>query len=121
MKLLIVDDSSMMRMTIEEHLNDYDLEIVGTAGNGKEAVQMVVDLNPDVVTLDITMPEMDGLECLDEIMKINPDLRVMVITALSDKLTGLKALKKGAREYLYKPVTHEELKEGFDLLLGRKQ
>ena len=55
------------------------------------------------------MPEMDGLECLDEKMKINPTVKVMEITALSDKLTGLKALKKGAREYLYKPVTPNEL------------
>ncbi|MGB3466947.1 MAG: response regulator [Cyclobacteriaceae bacterium] len=120
MKLLIVDDSSMMRMTIEQHLADYDLEIVGTAGNGKEALEILQEHKPDVITLDITMPEMDGLECLDEIMKLDQDVKVMVITALSDKLTGLKALKKGAREYLYKPVTPKELKEGFDLLLDRK-
>ncbi len=119
MKLLIVDDSSMMRMTIEEHLKNYDIEIVGTASNGKEAIEQVTAKKPDAVTLDITMPEMDGLECLEEIMKISPDLKVMVITALSDKLTGLKALKKGAREYLYKPVTPDELMKGFDLLFNR--
>ncbi|MEQ9301776.1 MAG: response regulator [Cyclobacteriaceae bacterium] len=119
MKLLIVDDSSMMRMTIEEHLKGYDIEIVGTAENGIEAIEQVKLKKPDAVTLDITMPEMDGLECLEQIMKISPDLKVMVITALSDKLTGLKALKKGAREYLYKPVTPEELMKGFDLLFNR--
>ncbi|MBV6644881.1 MAG: response regulator [Cyclobacteriaceae bacterium] len=119
-KLLIVDDSSMMRQTIEQNLGDYELEIVGTAGNGKEALEMVQDKKPDVVTLDITMPEMDGLDCLEKMMKIAPETRVMIITALSDKLTGLEALKKGAREYLYKPVTHEDLREGFDLLLNKK-
>lgn len=117
-RLLIVDDSVMMRTTIEQHLSDYALEIVGQAGNGKEAVELVKSKQPDVITLDITMPEMDGLECLDEIMAIAPSTKVMVITALSNKLTGLKALKKGAREYLFKPVTPEELKKSFDLLLN---
>ncbi|MFY0605889.1 MAG: response regulator [Cyclobacteriaceae bacterium] len=119
MKLMIVDDSSMMRTTIEQHLRDYDLEIVGSAENGKRAIELLKEKKPDVVTLDITMPEMDGLECLDELMAIAPNTKVMVITALSDKLTGLLALKKGAREFLYKPVTPEELKRGFDLLLNR--
>ena len=119
MKLVIVDDSSMMRMTIEKHLKDYDIEIVGTAANGRDALEQVKIKKPDAVTLDITMPEMDGLECLDKLLKISPNLKVMIITALSDKLTGLKALKKGAREYLYKPVTAEDLKKGFDLLLNR--
>ena len=119
MKLVIIDDSSMMRMTIEKHLRDYDIQIVGTAANGVQAIEQVRTKKPDAVTLDITMPEMDGLECLENIMKISPNTKVMVITALSDKLTGLKALKKGAREYLYKPVTPEELRKGFDLLLNR--
>ena len=119
MKLVIVDDSAMMRTTIENQLSDYDIEIVGTAENGSAALQVIKDKKPDAVTLDITMPEMDGLECLDNIMEIAPETKVMVITALSDKLTGLRALKKGAREYLYKPVKAEDLKKGFDLLLSR--
>ncbi|WP_258104643.1 response regulator [Marinoscillum sp. MHG1-6] len=119
MKLLIVDDSSMMRTTIENHLQNYDLQIVGKASNGEEALQMVIDKKPDVVTLDITMPKMDGIQCLEEIMAVAPQTKVMIITALSDKYTGLEALKKGAREYLYKPVTPEDLKEGFDSLLNR--
>lgn len=120
MKLLIVDDSSMMRTTIENHLSNYGLEIVGRAGNGEEALEMVVALQPDIVTLDITMPKMDGIECLTKIMAIAPQTHVMVITALSDKYTGLQALKLGAREYLHKPVTPEDLKEGFDALLKKK-
>ncbi|WP_109831966.1 response regulator [Reichenbachiella versicolor] len=118
MKLLIVDDSSMMRTTIESHLNNFGFEIVGHAGNGREALELVTAKRPDFVTLDITMPEMDGIECLEEIMKIAPDTKVMIITALSDKYTGLEALKKGAREFLYKPVTPEQLKEGFDSMIS---
>ena len=119
MKLLIVDDSSVMRRTIEKNLNNYDLEIIGQAANGVEAVQMVMDKKPDVVTLDITMPEMDGIACLEEIMRINPETKVMIITALADKLTGLTALDKGARGFMYKPVNAEDLARAFDKLLKR--
>ncbi len=119
MKLLIVDDSSIMRRTIEKNLVDYDLQIVGTAANGVEALEMVKLKKPDVITLDITMPQMDGLTCLENIMQIHPEAKVMIITALSDKLTGLLALDKGARGFMYKPVNPEDLKKAFDKLLDR--
>ncbi len=118
-RLLIVDDSSVMRRTIEKNLGDYNLEIIGTASNGKDALEMVKERKPDVVTLDITMPEMDGIECLTNIMKIRPETKVMIITALSDKLTGLKALDIGARGFLYKPVNGDDLKKAFDKLLKK--
>jgi len=118
-RLLIVDDSSVMRRTIEKNLADYDLEIIGQAANGLEAVQMVKSKKPEVVTLDITMPEMDGIACLEEIMKINPETKVMIITALADKLTGLIALDKGARGFMYKPVNADDLAKAFDKLLRR--
>lgn len=118
-RLLIVDDSSVMRRTIEKNLAEYDLEIIGQAANGHEAVAIVKQEKPDVVTLDITMPEMDGIACLEEIMKINPSTKVMIITALSDKLTGLIALDKGARGFLYKPVSAQDLEKSFDKLLKR--
>jgi two-component system chemotaxis response regulator CheY len=118
MKLLIVDDSSIMRRTIEKYLTNYPLEIIGMAGNGVEALEMVKEKKPDAVTLDITMPEMDGLTCLENIMEIAPDTNVIVITALSDKMTGLQALKKGAAAYLFKPVSEEDIREAFDDLLN---
>lgn len=119
MKLLIVDDSSVMRRTIEKNLNNYNLEIIGTASSGEEALELVKEKEPDVVTLDITMPGMDGIECLENIMATRPQTKVMIITALSDKLTGLKALDIGARGFLYKPVNSEDLKKAFDKLLKR--
>lgn len=118
-RLLIVDDSSVMRRTIEKNLANYDLEIVGQASNGKEAVEMVKIHRPDVITLDITMPEMDGIACLEQVMKIHPEAKVMIITALSDKLTGLTALDRGARGFMYKPVNSEDLTRAFDKLLKR--
>ena len=120
MRLLIVDDSSVMRRTIEKNLNEYDLEIIGMASNGSDALEIVEQEKPDVITLDITMPEMDGITCLESIMKIHPEAKVMIITALSDKLTGLIALDKGARGFLYKPVNAKDLEKAFDKLLKRK-
>ncbi len=119
-KLLIVDDSSIMRRTIERNLGHYNLEIVGTAATGVEALELVKEKKPDIITLDITMPEMDGITCLVEIMKIHPQAKVMIITALSDKLTGLQALDKGARGFLYKPVNSMALSKAFDKLLKHK-
>tara|TARA_Y100001972_G_C7664569_1_gene335688 strand:+ start:4144 stop:4524 length:381 start_codon:yes stop_codon:yes gene_type:complete len=120
MKLLIVDDSSVMQRTIQKNLVDYDLEIVGTASNGIQAIELVKKHMPDVITMDITMPEMDGITCLENIMAIHPDTKVMMITALSDKLTGLQALEKGARGFIYKPVNSESLTRALDKLLKRK-
>ena len=117
--VLIVDDSSIMRRTIEKNLTGYDLEVIGTVSNGIEALEVVQDKKPDVITLDITMPEMDGITCLEGIMEIHPDAKVMIITALSDKLTGLLALDKGARGFLYKPVNADALQKAFDKLLSR--
>jgi len=121
MRLLIVDDSSIMRRIIEKNLIGYDLEIIGMASNGDDAIEIVKKKKPDVITLDITMPGMDGLACLDEIMIVHPKARVMIITALSDKLTGLKALDKGARGFLYKPVNATDLANAFNRLLKRNE
>jgi len=118
-RLLIVDDSSIMRRTIEKNLKTYDLEIIGQAANGIEALKLVEKERPDVITLDITMPEMNGIECLEGIMKIHPTTKVMIITALSDKLTGLIALDKGARGFMYKPVNSDDLARAFDKLLKK--
>lgn len=119
MKLLIVDDSTIMQRTIQNKLQDYNLEIVGMASNGYEAIEMVKLHKPDVITLDITMPEMDGITCLEQIMSIHPSAKVMMVTALSDKLTGLQALDKGARGFIYKPVNAKSLTKALDKLLKR--
>tara|TARA_Y100000310_G_C20646114_1_gene796681 strand:- start:863 stop:1201 length:339 start_codon:yes stop_codon:yes gene_type:complete len=110
-----------MRRIIEKNLKDYDIEIIGTAPDGHKALEIVKEKKPDVITLDITMPGMDGLSCLDEIMVVHPKAKVMIITALSDKLTGLRALDKGARGFLYKPVNADDLANAFDRLLKRNE
>lgn len=115
---MIVDDSSIMRKAIEKYLSGTGVEIVGTAADGKQALELFKTARPDVVTLDITMPEMDGLQCLEELLKIDPNVKVMVVSALKDEATALEALKKGARSFLGKPFTPESIKEALDQVIA---
>lgn len=117
MKLLIVDDSSIIRKAIQKYLGQLDVEIVGEAGDGKTALDLFQELDPDLVTMDITMPEMDGLTCLEEMLKIKPETRILVISALSDQATALKAMKNGAKGFLGKPFSEDKVKEAFERLL----
>jgi len=116
MKLLIVDDSALIRSRIGRIVRDHkmdSIELLGAARNGKEAIMLFIEHEPDLVTMDITMPEMDGVECTEKMIEINPDCNILVISALSDKATALKALKKGARGFLYKPFSDEDLISAF--------
>lgn len=112
MKLLIVDDSNIIRARIARialHPRLSRLTIVGLARNGVEAVELCRRNAPDVVTMDLTMPEMDGIACIDVLMHDNPQVNILVVSALSDKATAIAALKKGARGFLHKPFTDEQL------------
>jgi two-component system chemotaxis response regulator CheY len=115
---MIVDDSAIIRQMIKKYLSDMNIEIVGTAGDGNSALQMFKETRPDVVTLDITMPKMDGLTVLEEMIKLNTNAKIMVITALTDKATGMKAIKTGAKGFLSKPFTPDKLKSSFDRLIN---
>jgi len=115
--LMIVDDSMIIRSRIERALKDNNLNIVGVAENGVVAVEMVKKTNPQIVTMDLTMPEMDGSECIEEILKINPDLIILVVSALADKATAIEAMKKGAHGFLCKPFTEAELNNAIKKLI----
>ena len=117
-RLLIVDDSLIIRKSIQKYLTDYNIEVVGIAGDGKAALDVYKKTKPEVVTLDITMPEIDGLTVLEEMLKVDPSTKIMVVTALSDKATGLKAIRLGAKGFLPKPFSADELKESFARLVG---
>lgn len=112
--LLVVDDSLIMRKAIIKYLENFNLEIVGTANNGDKALDLFREYNPDVVTLDITMPGIDGLYVLERMIKINKSAKIIVITALSDKETGLKAINMGAKSYLSKPFSQKKLQDIFE-------
>lgn len=112
MRLLIVDDSNIIRSRIARaalHPRLAGLSIIGMARNGREAMGICERLVPDVVTMDLTMPEMDGNACIREMVGRWPAVNVLVVSALSDKATAIDALKCGARGFLYKPFTDERL------------
>lgn len=118
MKLLIVDDSMIMRTALEKFTSELGLELVGKAGDGKSALAMFKEHNPDVVTLDITMPEMDGLTVLGHMLEINPAARILVVTAITEKSVAIDALKKGAKGFLNKPFTEDKIKTAIKEMLG---
>ena len=110
-KLMIVDDSNIMRRRIERSQQFDELELVGTAGNGLEALELFQKADPDVVTMDLTMPQMDGIECISRLVELKPAVRILVISALADKATAVEAMEKGANGFLNKPFTDRQLNE----------
>jgi len=120
MKLLVVDDSNMVRSRIARVAQGGPLgamRIVGLARNGHEALRAAQVAQPDLVTMDLTMPEMDGLACIPALLRVAPRASVLVISALSDKSTAIQALKLGARGFLPKPFTDEQLQRALLQLL----
>ena len=119
-KLMIVDDSNIMRRRIERSQTFEELELVGTAGNGLDAIELFKRSDPDVVTMDLTMPQMDGIECISRLVSMKPAVRILVISALADKATAVEAMEKGANGFLNKPFTDRQLNEAIAELLGPK-
>lgn len=119
-KLMIVDDSNIIRNRIERSLRDLAIEVVATAGDGEAAVRLFKEHKPDVITMDLTMPNMDGLECIRQIRALSKDTSILVVSALSDRQTGLKALQYGARGFICKPFTDEQLVMSLTKLLTKK-
>ena len=120
-KMMICDDSNIIRRKIERELKIERIEVVATASNGRIAVETFKKQPVDVVTMDITMPEMDGIECVENLVKIKPDVLILVVSALSDKATAIEALQKGANGFLCKPFTDRQLTEALEELLRGAQ
>jgi len=108
-RLLIVDDSSTIRRSIERHIFSDRLTEIYQAANGREAMELFERYRPEFVTMDLTMPEMDGLTCISKMMALKPDTRLMVISALGDAETAIEAVERGANEYVVKPFSADDL------------
>lgn len=112
LSMLIVDDSMTIRNRIARlvasprlpHIN-----IAGLASNGAAAVELARDTRPSLITMDLTMPQLDGEACIEQIASFLPSARILVISALADKATALRAIKKGAHGFLHKPFTDDDL------------
>ena len=116
-KLMIVDDSNIMRRRIERSQQFEELQVVGTAANGEEAIELFKKTDPDVVTMDLTMPRMDGIECISHLVALKPEVRILVVSALADKATAVEAMEKGANGFLNKPFTDRQLNEAIAELM----
>lgn len=117
LRLMIVDDSNLMRRRIERSQQFEQLELVGTAANGEEALELFKKTDPDVVTMDITMPRMDGIECIGRLVALKPAIRILVVSALADKATAVEAMERGANGFLNKPFTDRQLNEAIAELM----
>jgi two-component system chemotaxis response regulator CheY len=110
-RVLVVDDAAFMRKVLTDALAQGGHDVVGEAANGVEAVAQFQALNPDVTTLDITMPEKDGLEALREILASNPGARVIMCSALVQESKVLESIKCGAKDFVVKPFQAERVLE----------
>jgi two-component system chemotaxis response regulator CheY len=102
-KVLIIDDSKTSRKFLRDMIVKGGHEVAGEAVNGLEGLEMYQKLHPDVVTMDITMPIMDGIEAVGEIIKIDPEAKVIMVTAAGQKCNIVEAVKRGAADFVQKP------------------
>jgi len=110
-RILVVDDAAFMRKMVSDALTKGGHEVVGEAGNGNEAVARFQELKPELTTLDITMPEKDGLAALKEIIELDPGARVIMCSALGQESKVLESIKLGARDFVVKRFQPERVQE----------
>ncbi len=115
-RILITDDALFMRVTLKNILTQNGFEIVGEATNGVESVELYKSLKPDVVTMDITMPEMDGISALKEIRAFDPEANVVMCTAMGQKNMVVEAIQSGAKDFIVKPFQPERVLEAMSKL-----
>ncbi|RDI45384.1 response regulator [Falsibacillus pallidus] len=116
--VLIVDDAKFMRMTLANMLKNTDHVVVGEAENGREAVELFDQLHPDIVTMDITMPEMNGLDATKQILKRHPKAKIIVCSAMSVQKTVMEAIEAGAKDFIVKPFDESRVVEAISRVLS---
>jgi two-component system chemotaxis response regulator CheY len=117
-KILIVDDAAFMRMMIKDILTSNGYEVVGEANNGIKAVELYKEKKPDLVTMDITMPDMDGITAVKEIRKFDKSARIIMCSALGQQSMVMDAIQAGARDFIVKPFQPDRVAEALKKALG---
>ena len=117
-KILIVDDASFMRMMIKDILTKNGFEIAGEAENGAKAIEKFKELQPDLVIMDITMPEVDGIQAVKEIKKIDPDSKIVMCSAMGQQAMVIEAIQAGAKDFIVKPFQADRVIEAVRKVLG---
>lgn|SRR5690554_2668054 len=116
--VLIVDDAAFMRMMIKDILSKNGFDVVGEAENGQVAVEKYAELTPDLVTMDITMPEKDGIQALKEIKAQNPNATVIMCSAMGQQAMVIDAIQAGAKDFIVKPFQADRVLEAINKALG---
>ncbi|MBP2240240.1 two-component system chemotaxis response regulator CheY [Cytobacillus eiseniae] len=117
-RILIIDDAKFMRMTLTNILKKANHEIVGEGENGKEAIELFGKLNPDLVTMDITMPEMSGIEAVKVIKKENPSAKVIMCSAMGQQKMVVEAIEAGAKDFIVKPFDEGRVLDAVNRVLS---
>ena len=121
-RVLIVDDAQFTRNMLKNIIGKIEeIEVIGEASNGVEAISLYKKLNPDLVTMDLVMPEKGGIEATEEILKINSKALIVVVSALGQEALVLEAAKKGAKDFIQKPFKTEQIIEVMDRILKYKK
>ncbi|MCT4583451.1 MAG: response regulator [Peptostreptococcaceae bacterium] len=108
-RIMVVDDALFMQNMLKNILEEMEYDVVGTASNGREAIEKVQTLNPEIITMDITMPDMDGIEALKEIKKINDQVKIIMCSAMGQKNFVLEAVQSGAVDFIVKPFERSKI------------
>ncbi|WP_198469617.1 response regulator [Acetomicrobium sp. S15 = DSM 107314] len=117
-RVLVVDDAAFMRMMLKDILLKGGFEIAGEATNGAEAVRLYQELKPDLVTMDITMPEVDGIAAVKEIKKIDPNAKVVMVSAMGQQAMVIEAIQAGASDFIVKPFQPDRVLEALKKALS---
>jgi two-component system chemotaxis response regulator CheY len=117
-KVLITDDTAFMRMTLRNVLEKNGYEVVAEAEDGFQAVEKYQELKPDLVTMDITMPNMDGITAIKKIMAEDPQAKIVVVSAMGQKALVIEALNSGAKDFIVKPFQPDRIVEALQKVGG---
>lgn len=117
-RVLIVDDAAFMRMMIKDILEKNDFEVIGEAVNGIKAVEIYKAEKPDIVTMDITMPEMDGIQAVKAIKEFDPSAKVVMCSAMGQQSMVMDAIRVGAKDFIVKPFQADRVLEAINKVVG---
>ena len=117
--ILIVDDAAFMRLTLRQMLESHGFTVIGEAATGVEAVKKYAEVKPDVVILDITMPDMNGIEALKQIKENDPTARIVICSSMGQQAMLAQAIQYGAKDFVVKPFEVERLIAAIDRVMGK--
>lgn len=117
-KVLITDDTAFMRMSLRNILEKNGYEIAAEAEDGNQAVEKYEEVNPDLVTMDITMPNMDGITAIKKILEKDPEAKIIVVSAMGQKALVIEALNSGAKDFIVKPFQPDRILEAVQKAAG---